>query len=177
MSTANVGSLCQLRLLCRQCSNLHCLRDEYCLAKLLAKLVKSSSLLAGSSSLLNNELLSTELFVAGASGLLVEELLLLLTALLGQRLPNALLGHLIGQCLCTCRGSRETLLLSQGCSLRAFLLVSQTSKSSLTELSPGGLAVESDMEAAAAKLQEEGSGGRSASNLLAGSSGVLVKEL
>ncbi len=94
-----------------------------------------------------------------------------------QRLTNALLGHLIGQCLRTCRGSRKTLLLSQRCSLRAFLLVSQTSESGLTELSPGGLAGESDVEAAAAKPQEDGSGGRSAGGLLAGASSLLGKEL
>ena len=109
------------------------------------------SLLASASGLLVEELLLTGSLLVSASSLLVEELLLLSAALLGQRLPNVLLGHLIGQCLHTCRGSRKTLLLSQRCLLRAFLLVSQTSESGLTELSPGGLAGESDVEAAAAK--------------------------
>jgi hypothetical protein len=61
--------------------------------------------------------------------------------------------------------------------LRAFLLVSQTSESGLTELLPGGLAGKSGVEAAAAKPQEDGSGGRSAGGLLAGTSSLLGKEL
>ena len=38
---------------------------------------------------------------------------LMATALVGQRLPNALFDSGFGQRFCTCRGSRETLLLSQ----------------------------------------------------------------
>ncbi len=57
---------------------------------------------------------------------------LMATALVGQRLPNALFDSGIGQRFCTCRGSRETLLLSQRGAFGAFLLVSQACESGLT---------------------------------------------
>ena len=84
---------------------------------------------------------------------------LMAAALLGQCLPNALCDSLISQSFCTRRGSsRETLLLSKRCSLRAFLLVSQTCECSLMFVAPQSLTGNPDVEAAAAKPQEDGLG-------------------
>jgi hypothetical protein len=119
---------------------------------------------------------------------------LMAAALLGQCLPNALCDSLIGQSFCTRRGSsRETLLLSKRCSLRAFLLVSQTCECSLMFVAPQSLTGNPDVEAAAAKPQEDGLGSRQFSSFLgdeiveaaltkssshqSGASGVLVEEL
>ena len=115
-------------------------------------------------------------------------------ALRGQRLPNALCDSLIGQSFRTRRGSiRETLLLSKRCSLRAFLLVSQTCECSLMFVAPQSLTGNLDVEAAAAKPQEDGLGSRQFSSFLgneivaaawpkssshlSGASGILVEEL
>jgi hypothetical protein len=57
---------------------------------------------------------------------------LMATALVGQRLPNALFDSGFGQRFCTCRGSRETLLLSQRGAFGAVVLVSQACESGLT---------------------------------------------
>jgi hypothetical protein len=121
---------------------------------------------------------------------------LMAAALLGQRLPNALCDSLIGQSFRTRRGSsRETLLHSKRCSLRAFLLVSQPCECSLMVVAPQSLTGNPDVETAAAKPQEDGLGSSRlacvsgalatcslllacvSSCLLAGTSGLLVEEL
>ncbi len=67
------------------------------------------------------------------------------------RRPSALVDSGCGQPCRACCGRRETLLRSQRGAMGANLLVSQACESGLTQLSPGGLAVKSGVEAASAK--------------------------
>jgi hypothetical protein len=127
--------------------------------------------------------------VAGASDLLVKELLavgasgsnLLASASGSSLLEGAsgfvatLLVGLVGQSLflrCSCL---STLLLHERRAQAAVLLVSQTCKSGLPLLSPQSLVGEPDVEAAAAKPQEDGSDGRPVSFLGAAFGQKLVR--
>ncbi len=117
--------------------------------------------------------------VAGTSDLLVKELLAagasgsnLLASASGSSLLEGASGFvatslvgLVGQRLFSRCSCLLTLLLHERRARAAVLLVSQTCKSGLPLLSPQSLAGEPDVEAAAAKPQEDGSGGRPVSFL------------